>query len=48
MMIRKLNRTYPQPSIAAASSVSTHEAAAVGAASTLLHAAFTPRLRKDP
>ncbi|MFF4756146.1 ROK family protein [Streptomyces sp. NPDC002514] len=39
---RRLRRVHVERS------VSTHEAAAVGAASTLLHAAFTPRLRKDP
>ncbi|MFD4566986.1 ROK family protein [Streptomyces sp. NPDC058467] len=37
---RRLRRVHVEHS------VSTHEAAAVGAASTLFHAAFTPRLRK--
>jgi predicted NBD/HSP70 family sugar kinase/transposase len=38
---RRLRRVHVERS------VSIHEAAAVGAASTLFHAAFTPRLRKD-
>ncbi|MFK0284638.1 ROK family protein [Streptomyces sp. NPDC090499] len=39
---RRLRRVHVERS------VSIHEAAAVGAASTLFHAAFTPRLRRHP